>query len=51
DVYFYGCDVTDISAVTDLFQEIRQAYGESTALISNAGSGINDWKDGARRRY
>jgi NAD(P)-dependent dehydrogenase (short-subunit alcohol dehydrogenase family) len=39
-VHFYRCDVTDTAAVEDVCKEIRQAHGEVTVLINNAGIGI-----------
>jgi NAD(P)-dependent dehydrogenase (short-subunit alcohol dehydrogenase family) len=39
-VHFYRCDVTDTAAVEDICKEIRQAHGEATVLINNAGIGI-----------
>lgn len=40
DVHFYRCDITETSAVEEICREIRQAHGDASVLINNAGIGI-----------
>lgn len=38
-VHYYKCDLSDTSAIEQVCEEIRQAHGEATVLINNAGIG------------